>query len=515
MTIKNKSSVKLNVSFLRRKPFLFIDKLIKEFPKAEVYIVGGPVRDLLLGLEIKDCDFVVRNVKGKKLEIFLKKLGKTNLVGKYFGVFKFKPKGSDLPEFDIALPRTEHSLNFRGQYKDFDVQTDPKLDIKKDLARRDFTINAMAIKLSRQSRRDAFDGTKKGSLEIVDEFGGMEDLKNKIIKTVGKPQNRFKEDYSRMLRALRFSCQLDFEIDKNTLATIKKLMPHLNDKKGKERIVPFEVIAKELLKTFVASPVKAFDLYDKTNAFKTLMPEILRMKKCPQPKKWHCEGDVWQHTRLSLQRLTESNFKKKFKDASINAELVIGLLLHDIGKPYTLKTPQKDGVDRLRSNEHDTYGAKLAEKICRQLKLTSPAEFEFKIENIVMIIQKHLLLVHGDPNVMRNTTLEKYFFKDHVLGQTFLKLIYADASATVPPSGKPDMTLFNKLTKRLAKLEKLSLKKEKVLTKSIVTGDDLIKSLKLKQGPQIGKLLNIVREAQLSGKIKTKKQGLTYIKKYI
>lgn len=497
----NKNTVKLSVSFLRKKAFLFIKKLLKDFPNGEIFIVGGPVRDLLLGLKIKDCDFVVRNVKGRELQKFLNKLGKVNLVGKRFGVFKFKPKSSSLPDFDIALPRTEHSLGFRGGYKDFDVQSDPKLAIEKDLARRDFTINAMAWDVKNKI--------------LIDEFGGLQDLKKKIIRTVGKPESRFKEDYSRMLRAIRFACQLGFEIEKNTFTAIKKLMPRLNDKKGKDRIVPYEVIAKELLKTFTYNPVKAFDLYEKSGAFKILMPEILKMKGCPQPKNWHSEGDVWAHTRLCLQRLMEPNFKKRFKDASFDAELIMALLFHDIGKPYTLETPDQQGVDRIRTYEHDVVGAKLAEKICRRLKLTSPAEFGFKTENVVLMVQKHLLLVHGDPYEMRNTTLEKYFFKDHKLGLNFLKLIYADASATVPPSGKPDMTIFNKLIRRLNKLKKQCLKKEKELAKPLVTGHDLIKTFKLKEGPEIGKLLNILREAQLSGKIKTKREGLQFIKKYL
>jgi len=480
MSKPNPKNKKLNVTFLRRKPFVFIDKIFKNFKDADVYIVGGPVRDLLTGLEIKDCDFVVRNIPPRKLENFLKKLGKVSLVGKRFGVFKFLPKSSTLPEFDIALPRTEHSLHFRGGYKDFDIQSDPKLEIEKDLSRRDFTINAMAWDVKNKI--------------LIDKFNGLTDIKKKIIKTVGKPEDRFKEDYSRMLRAIRFTCQLGFEIDKNTFSAIKKMMPHINDTVGKDRVVPYEVIAKEMLKTFTCNPVKAFDYYDKSGAFKALMPEILKMKDCPQPKQWHNEGDVWKHTRLSLQRLMEPGFKKRFKDSSLNAELVIALLLHDIGKPYTLKTPQKDGVDRIRSNGHDIFGAKMAEKICRRLKLTSPADFKLKIENVVIMIHKHLILVHGDPMKMKNTTLEKSFFINPKLGQNLIKLIYADASATVPPSGKPDMKFFNRLIKRLKQLEKFCLEKEKLtLKKPLISGHDLIKTYKIKESPQIGKLLNILK----------------------
>ncbi|MBU1164238.1 CCA tRNA nucleotidyltransferase [Patescibacteria group bacterium] len=501
MVKTTKNSQKLNVSFLRRNPFLFIDKLLKKFKDGEVYIVGGSVRDILLGLEINDCDFVVRNVKAKDLEKFLATQGKVNLVGKRFGVFKFKPKNSDLIDFDIALPRTEHSLNFRGVYKDFKIQSNPKLEIQKDLARRDFTINAMAWDVKNKI--------------LIDEFGGLTDLKKKIIKTVGKPQDRFKEDYSRMLRAIRFSCQLGFKIELKTLTAIKKLMPHINDKVKGERVVAYEVIAKELLKSFTTNPIKAFDYFDKTGAFKTLMPEILKMKGCPQPTNWHTEGDVWVHTRLGFEILSSNKFKRRFSQKdNYDSELVMAVLFHDLGKPYTIKTP-KDGADRIRFNGHDAVGAKMTREICTRLKLTSPSDFNFSCDNVAVMVGKHMLLVHGRPKEMKNTTIEKYFFKDARMGENFLKLIFIDASATVPKSGKADMNLFNQLTRRLKQLEKLQPKNKKTLAKPIITGHDIMKTYKLKQGKNIGKLIAVAREAQLAGKIKTKKQGLAYIKKHL
>lgn len=127
----------------KNKPF--IKQLMRTFPQAEVFLVGGVVRDTILGRETKDIDLVVRNVSKKDLEKFLAKQGKVNLVGKNFGVFKFKPKGWKDGDIDIALPRTEHSLNMTGAYKDFKIQSNAKLNIEADLSRRDFTINAMAF----------------------------------------------------------------------------------------------------------------------------------------------------------------------------------------------------------------------------------------------------------------------------------------------------------------------------------------------------------------------------------
>jgi poly(A) polymerase len=503
---------------LNSKPYLkFIRKLFKQFPESEIYLVGGAVRDALLGIkEQKDYDFVVRNIKPSDLNKFLEKEGKVNLVGKNFGVYKFYPKGKKLEEaIDVALPRTEHSLDFSGGYRDFEVQSNYKMDIKKDLSRRDFTINALAYDL------------KKG--ELVDEFRGLSDLKNKIIKTVGKEDLRFREDYSRMLRALRFSCQLDFKIEKNTLKSIQKNITNINKKRlvsgKKERIVPYEIISRELLKSFYNNPVKALDLYDKSGAFKQLIPELLDMKGCPQPKNFHSEGDVWVHTKLCLENLKSNKFKKQFKEnSSTNAELAIVVLFHDIGKPLTIKTPEKDGTDRIRFNEHDIRGAKLARSICKKLKLDSEREespLRINPENVFWMIKKHLITIHGDVNDMRAATIEKLFFNKDKPGKNLLKLLYVDAISTIPEKGKTDLTSFKKIVKRIKNLEKLHKEKDK-LPPPILDGNEIMAKFKLESGPQIGQFLSILREEQLQGRIgreksikKRKEKAFEILKKYL
>ncbi|MDD5222248.1 MAG: hypothetical protein PHY10_03690, partial [Patescibacteria group bacterium] len=310
---------------LKQRSFKFISKLHQEFPVAEIYLVGGAVRDLLLGRLSKDIDFVVRGVSAQKLEIFLAKYGSVNLVGKNFGVFKFVPEGGDAHNpIDIALPRTEHSFG-TGGYRDFDVQSDEKLSIEEDLSRRDFTINAMAL-----------DITTPKKMKIIDPFFGLKDLKKKIIRAVGNPLDRFQEDYSRMLRAIRFSCQTGFSIEKSTKQAIKESVARLNDfnrevtlvndgervesEVYETRIMPYEVIAKEFLKAFVSNPAKAFDLFDELGVFKELIPEMLAMKGCPQEPRFHSEGDVWQHTRLTLEKLASKKFKTKFHQKKLEVQ---------------------------------------------------------------------------------------------------------------------------------------------------------------------------------------------------
>ena len=297
--IKQKFTL-LNKFFQKNSNFLFIKKIFEKYPKAEVYLVGGMVRDIILNRPSKDFDFVVRNVPMKKLKDLLSKMGWVDLVGRVFGVLKFIPKNSkNIDPIDIALPRTEHAF-LTGGYKDFNIQFDPKLCLEKDLIRRDFTINALAWDIKNE--------------KIIDHFNGLKDIENKTIKAIGSPKERLKEDYSRILRALRFSCQLDFEIKKGAWDVIKELTPKLNDKKAGDFILTRETMAKEMIKAYVANPSKAFDLYYKSGAFKILMPELLKMKKCPQPDNFHSEGDVWQHTKLCLKKSNSPTFKKKFKE---------------------------------------------------------------------------------------------------------------------------------------------------------------------------------------------------------
>ncbi len=469
----------------------FITALKNRFGQAELFLVGGIVRDAFLNKPTKDIDLVIRNVGKAQLEEFLATQGKVNLVGKKFGVFKFMPQGWTGPEIDIALPRTEHSISLNGGYKDFKINSNAKLKIEDDLSRRDFTINAMAWDITNQ--------------KLIDPFDGFKDLTKGAIKAVGRPELRFKEDYSRMLRAIRFSCQLDFKIEQTTWKAIIKEIKKLNKIVAGERIVPHEVIAKELVKAISANPLKAIDLLDKGGVLKVLMPELLKMKGCPQPRKWHTEGDCWQHTLLAIANLESQKFKKEFPSQPITAELLWGLLFHDLGKPYTIKR-----ADRLRFNNHDNVSAKKFEEIARRLKLSSAG---LDIDKVSQLIAKHMLPTHSKSSEMKDTTIEKYFFNPDFPGAELMMLIFADISATIPKNGKPDFTEYLIIKKRIAKLAEQG--RGQKLPKPLVNGKDLIKKFKLKSGPQIGKLLNLAREAQLAGKIKTKTEVLKMLTKKI
>lgn len=465
----------------------FVKSLIQAYPGAEIFLVGGSIRDALLGKEIKDFDLVVRGVKKTELGKFLEKRGKVNLVGKRFGVFKFIPKGEE-KEIDIALPRTEHSINMSGAYKDFEIKTNETLAITEDLSRRDFTINAMAWNIITN--------------ELVDPFDGLKDLRRKKIKAVGEPKKRFQEDYSRMLRAIRFSVQLNFEIEPKTKKAITTEIKKINKKLGDTYIIPREVIASELNKAVIINPVQSLKMLETTGALEVLSPELLKMKKCPQPKKWHKEGDVWKHTLLTLEKATDKNFEKEFGKKA-PAEVLWCLVYHDVGKPYTMRR-----TSRLRFDGHDNVSAQKFEEIAKRLKLSSAS---INVDNVKTLIAKHMLPATAQIDQMKDTTIEKYFYSESFPGEELMMVLFADISASIHASGKADFTDYKKIKQRIKKLSK----NQKTLPKPLIDGNDILKYLKVKSGPKIGKLLTLSREAQLNGKIKTKKEGLDYLKKHL
>lgn len=481
--------------------FQFLRELRQEFPDAESYVVGGIVRDVLLRREAKDYDFVIRGVPADALRTFLESRGSVDLVGRNFGVLKFVPNGwpEGAEPIDIALPRRDHAEGTGGA-RDFEVQTDHMLAVEDDLSRRDFTINAMAWDLR--------------SGRLVDPFGGRQDLDERRIRAVGNATERFTEDRSRMLRCLRFAAQLGFDIEPGTMAAIREYMPRINEKRAarkvherttliadEEFITPREIIARELIKSFVADPVRSLDLWDESGAIRELMPELLAMKRCAQPGEYHAEGDVWTHTRLALEKLRSPEYRAEFGDEWPSALVVLDVLFHDIAKPPTQKTPERDGTDRIRFDGHDKLGAEMTRAIARRLALAAPFSKGHPLHvdpaDLGWIIDRHLLLIN-DPAVMRNATLEKYFFTDDRLGQALLRVTFCDGSAALPPgSDTADLAHFRTLRERIRSLAAL-IEERNRLPKPVINGKDIMDRFSVKPGPRIGELIEALREEQLT-----------------
>ncbi len=506
---------KLKKQLNKRSDLGFINKLHSSYPKVTVYLVGGAVRDYFQKKQIADLDFLVEGLSKEKLFDFLEKEGHLKDVqSRAFGVFIFRPEGEE-HNFDIALPRSDR---WTGQgYKDLEVQTG--VSVKKDLARRDFTINAMAVDLRKY--------------ELIDKFKGRKDLEKGQIRAVGKPVERFKEDPCRILRGIRFSCQLGFEIESETFQAmksgVKEIVKKLPDS-GKKRVSE-EVIGQEFLKSFDAEMVETIEKYDEIGLLKLLLPEISQMKGVKQPEQYHSEGDVFTHTMIALRHLqgledgTVSLKIKRLKevgmlDEDFSIELKLALLFHDVGKPPAF-TPPSEEKDRISFNEHDDMGAKMAEQIIDRLKLTVFAKghrLHVNKKQVTWLIKKHMILVVAKPEEMRLSTIEKYFFNPDDRGKKLLTLSYCDITATIPPSGEPDYELLNKFLDQIDEVKgqvKEKQAKEK-LPPPLLDGNDIMNILNLEPGPKIGEIKNEIRDKELANKLKSEKEATKWLKeKYL
>lgn len=451
-----------------------IKTVTKKYSSAKIYLVGGSVRDKLIGRKIKDFDVLIAGVPADKLEKTLNKLGATKLVGKSFGVYKWRSNSDDKPavQIDIALPRRERA-KMTGRRRDFEIQSDYNLPIKDDLSRRDFTVNAIA-----------FDFCLK---KYIDPFGGRTDIRAKLIKTVGQPENRFAEDYSRIFRAMRLACQLNFKIEQKTWDAIKKNISHVKK-------ITTEIMAAEIVKSLCANPLRAAELFDSSGLWLELAPEMMEMKGCSQPRKWHSEGDVWKHSLLMLKAL------KKPCDPN----LALSTLWHDIGKP------KAHGIKKgkITFYGHEKIGAALAGRIIKRLKLESAGINKSAVQ---WLIKNHMIICNSDPKKLRSATIEKYFLSSRYPSKFLLTLMESDIKGSKPVA---DNVKKNDYKKRMAVLKNRLNQIKKQPQKPLLTGEEVMRLLNLTPGPEVGQVLRRLREAQLSGKISTKEEAEKFFNKH-
>lgn len=295
----------------------------------EIHLVGGCVRDALLGKVPKDLDLVVRKIGIDELTALLRSHGRTNLVGKSFGIVKFHPKEFPDTEIDLALPRSETST---GQgHRDFKVDFDPDLELASDLARRDFTVNAIAVNLT--------------TGETTDPFRGRDDLGNKIIRAVF--ENSFREDPLRLIRAVQFAARLKFSIEPGTFARMKEQAELI-------RTVAKERIALEIRKLFTApKPSVGFDIMRDTGLLEIIFPDVFRMIGVTQPNKNN--EDVYSHTMKVLNAAREADELERPGDP----EIMFAALFHDAGKPKT-RRESEDEAKRVTFFNHQLISTGIA-----------------------------------------------------------------------------------------------------------------------------------------------------------
>lgn len=441
-------------------------KKVAELLKASggrALLVGGCVRDGLLGLPAKDIDMEVYGLRINEVEAALKPHFRLDTVGRAFGVLILK--GEDI---DLALPRRESKIGPR--HPDFKVEGDPSMTPKEAASRRDFTINAISC--------DPLTG------EILDPYNGADDLEARRLRHVSAA---FSEDPLRVLRGMQFVARFELAAAPETRELCSQLNP---DDLPAERL--WEEWKKIILKgVSISSGLTFLQDCDWLQYF----PELEALVGCEQEPRWHPEGDVWTHTLHCLDAYAAHRIGDAWED------LVVGLavLCHDFGKPATSYT---DETGRIRSPRHDVEGVPVArrflERLTRQKKI---------FEEVLPLVEQHMrpLALHrdgaGDSAVRRLAARVKRVDR-------LTRVAHADKNGRPPiqPDSFPEGEWLLKKTEELAIQDNAP--------KPILQGRHLIE-LDIKPGPHFGKILDRAYEAQLDGAFDNEDDGRDYLRKLV
>jgi poly(A) polymerase len=420
----------------------------------QAFLVGGCVRDIILGREPADYDVTTDALPGQVEEIFPGSL----TVGAKFGVVIVPQDPSASAEIkplqvEVATFRADMGYS-DGRHPDHVAYTKSAQD---DVKRRDFTINALLL--------------DPETNEILDFVGGREDLTAGIIRAIGDPDRRFREDKLRMVRAVRFAARFTYAIEPATMHAIQKLAPEITQ-------ISMERLRDELTKILTeGSARRGFELLDQTGLLVYLLPEIAKMKGVEQPPQFHPEGDVWIHTLMMIGGLP----------AGSSPTLGWGVLLHDVGKPPTFAPPSGPN-GRIRFDRHVEVGLKMAEEICRRFRFSNQ-----ETEQILALVANHMRF--KDVPRMKPATLKRFVRMDKF--DEHLELHRLDSL-----SSHRMLDNYDFVNRFIAETPPAEVRPTRLLT-----GDDLI-ALGLKPGPRFKAILYNVEEAQLNGAVQTHEDAL-------
>lgn len=417
----------------------------------QALLVGGCVRDVLLGREPADYDVTTDATPERVMNLFPESIA----VGAQFGVVLVPREGIKV---EVATFRSDVGYS-DGRHPDHVVYSK---SAEEDVQRRDFTINGLLM------RHD--------SGEVVDYVGGQADLKAEVIRAIGDPERRFAEDKLRLMRAVRFAARFGFDIEHNTFASIRKHAFAVTD-------VSAERIREELTKLLTEGAARrGFELLEKSWLLSIVLPEIAAMKGVKQPAEFHPEGDVWIHTLLMIERLP----------AGVSPTLAWGVLLHDVGKPPTFKPASQTG-DRIRFDHHVDVGVKMAQTICKKYRFSNE-----ETEQIVALVENHMRF--KDVDRMKKATLKRLVrlprFAEH------MELHRLDCL-----SSHRNLDSYEQVQRFLAETPPAEVRPQRVLT-----GNDL-SEMGYSPGPLFSEILRAVEDAQLEGLISTREEAQKFVRR--
>jgi len=429
------------------------------------WLVGGCIRDLILGIQPKDFDLEIYGLHPEQLKPILRKLGRTELVGRQFGVFKL---WMDKLEIDVALPRSESKSG--SGHRGFDITIDPDLSPEIASLRRDFSINAIM-----------FDPLKN---QMMDFHDGIKDIKNKKLRHIS---DAFNEDPLRPLRAMQFAARFQLELDHETASVCKNML-------GEAHTLSIERVWEEWKKwshaQFPSYGLQAL----KDSGWIELYPEIQSMIDCPQSPRWHPEGDVWVHTLQVCDQAARIAIRHSLDDATTEY-LLFSSLCHDFGKPVCTKS-EESGIS---SPGHSEAGIALAERFaCR---IGAPTRL---LEYIRPLVLDHITHLHGNPTPRALRRLAHRLEPANI--ELWEMLVEADASGRSPaPPSRPALEWLRHATK---------LNHHRSGPQAIVTGKMLLE-LGLSPGPEMGKIIKKAYVAQLEGVFGDEPSALVWLRQSI
>ena len=330
----------------------------------QAYLVGGCVRDLLLGAKPKDFDIATDARPDRIMDLF----PNSGRVGAHFGVVLVR---DFFEQVEVATFRSDQEYEDGRRPTAVHFETDPRQDV----LRRDFTINGLLMDLDTGN--------------VLDFVGGRADLTARVIRAIGDPELRFQEDHLRLLRAVRFAARLGFEIEPCTFEAIQRHRARIHR-------VSAERIRDELVRILTEGGARrGFELLDATGLLAEILPEVAALKGVEQPPEYHPEGDVWVHTLLLLEQLDHPT-----------PTLGLGALLHDVGKPLTFRI-----ADRIRFDGHVEAGVDLARGILNRLRFSRDIA-----EQVEALIANHMKF--KDVPRMKESTLKRFLrmpeFQEHL-----------------------------------------------------------------------------------------------------
>jgi tRNA nucleotidyltransferase (CCA-adding enzyme) len=437
-------------------------------------LVGGCVRDELMGVQPKDWDLEVYNLDAVRLREVLDRFGPVNVVGESFTVYKL---GHDL---DVSMPRRERKSG-RG-HKGFVIEGDPSMSIEEATRRRDFTINAIL--------QDPLTG------ELIDPYHGRRDIEQRVLRAVSA--ETFAEDSLRVLRAAQFAARFQFDIDADTVALCRGI--DLTD-------LPAERIWGELEKLLLQAtqPSIGLEWLRKLGAVEQIFPEIQSLIDVPQDPEWHPEGDVFVHTQLVIDRAREL-----VDDLSYPRKVTVMLaaLAHDFGKPAT--TEFIDG--RLRSRGHEEAGVPPTESFLTRINIHTIDGYNVR-EQVIALVREHLK--PGEFYKKRDEVGEGAFRR--LARRCEPDLLYRVATADSLGRNAewvPREKWYGAEAQEWFIQRSRDLEVEQRPPDPILLGRHLL-DLGVEPGPEMGEITRAVYEMQLDGRVRNLDEAIAEAKKII